>query len=468
MRFQLRPATALLALAFAPLAAQATNGMNLEGYGPIATAMGGAAMAYNNGTAAVMNNPATLTMVPDGTCVNLAAGVLGPSVSTNSKDSSATSFVMPAFGVTHKQNNLVTGFAVFGQGGMGTTYSDSSFYGGLHSAMGANVTDPGQRNRSELGVGRALIPLAWQASEKLSFGATFDYAWTSLDLKMLMDGRHFMDYATGLGGSGTYGTASGSMINSLAGMMGGAPGQISDINWGYFDFSDATRYSGRAKGAGWGGKIGGTYQLNSQLTLGASYHLKTRFSDLKTDTASMTMNVAINGFGNVSMPVEGKLRVTNFSWPSQLGLGLAYKPNDQWLFATDYRLIGWKDSMKSFNMSFEATSGAFAGQNMDLSMKQNWKDQHVFMIGGSYRYNGQLTLRAGLNLANNPVPNDTVNPLFPAIVRNHVTGGFGYMLDKSHSVDFSMTYAPEVKVASSYGNISHSQINGQLMYSWRF
>jgi long-chain fatty acid transport protein len=33
--------------------------MNMEGYGPIACGMGGACMAFDNGTAAVMNNPAT-------------------------------------------------------------------------------------------------------------------------------------------------------------------------------------------------------------------------------------------------------------------------------------------------------------------------------------------------------------------------------------------------------------------------
>ena len=41
-----------------PVTATATNGMNMEGYGPIATGMGGASYAYDNGTAAMMNNPA--------------------------------------------------------------------------------------------------------------------------------------------------------------------------------------------------------------------------------------------------------------------------------------------------------------------------------------------------------------------------------------------------------------------------
>ncbi|HSG28837.1 MAG TPA: hypothetical protein VLA34_10180, partial [Candidatus Krumholzibacterium sp.] len=45
--------------------AMATNGMNLEGYGPIAAGMGGASMGYWNGSAAMMGNPATISFLKD-------------------------------------------------------------------------------------------------------------------------------------------------------------------------------------------------------------------------------------------------------------------------------------------------------------------------------------------------------------------------------------------------------------------
>ena len=48
-------ATAMAYMAI-PGVAFATNGMNMEGYGPIALGMGGASMAYENGSAATMNN----------------------------------------------------------------------------------------------------------------------------------------------------------------------------------------------------------------------------------------------------------------------------------------------------------------------------------------------------------------------------------------------------------------------------
>ncbi len=59
----------------------ATNGMNMEGYGPIATGMGGASMAYDNGTAGLINNPATLGLMKSGTTrLDVAIGGLHPDV----------------------------------------------------------------------------------------------------------------------------------------------------------------------------------------------------------------------------------------------------------------------------------------------------------------------------------------------------------------------------------------------------
>ena len=57
--------------------AHATNGMNIEGYGPISLGMGGAAYAYDVGTAAMMSNPATIGL-SEGHRFDLALGFLGP------------------------------------------------------------------------------------------------------------------------------------------------------------------------------------------------------------------------------------------------------------------------------------------------------------------------------------------------------------------------------------------------------
>jgi long-chain fatty acid transport protein len=96
----------------------------------------------------------------------------------------------------------------------------------------------------------------------------------------------------------------------------------------------------------------------------------------------------------------------------------------------------------------------------------------VFMIGAGYKINPEWVVRAGLNITNNPIPDTYLNALFPAIEKNHVTVGAGYMISKASSVDASFAYAPEVKqTAGANGEgptITHSQTNAQVMYSYRF
>jgi len=140
------------------------------------------------------------------------------------------------------------------------------------------------------------------------------------------------------------------------------------------------------------------------------------------------------------------------------------------MLAVDYKRIGWAKVMKNFHMTF--TSPDMGGLNMDMTMPQNWVDQDVFNIGLAYRANEALTLRAGMNLANNPVPDNTVNPLFPAIIKNHYTIGAGYAFDKVSELNGSLVYAPKVTVtapaASGGYTIDHSQTNWQMMYTHRF
>jgi long-chain fatty acid transport protein len=78
--FFLTPLCALLAAG----SAHATNGMLMEGYGPISTGMGGASQAIDHGNAAMAQNPATLGMMADGTArLDVAFGILGPDVKSS-------------------------------------------------------------------------------------------------------------------------------------------------------------------------------------------------------------------------------------------------------------------------------------------------------------------------------------------------------------------------------------------------
>jgi long-chain fatty acid transport protein len=431
-----RRALALAALCGAPLLAQATNGMQLEGYGPIATGMGGASMALDNGLAAATNNPATLSLAAEGDRLDLAVGLLGPHVSSSAgpmqANSSGTRYVMPAFGYGRRSGTLSYGLALFAQGGMGTDYSSDSFL-----AMGS-----GQPVRSELGVGRVIAPLAWQATPDLTLAGSLDYVWASLDMRMAASGAQLGGLVTG---------ADGNLAMALP-ALGGAP-------WARIDFSNNSKFSGAASSQGYAAKLGLLYQASPELRLGASYHSKTRLKDMRTTATGAGLSAP--GFAD-----SGRITVQDFQMPAELAVGAAWQANPGLLIAADLKHIQWSGVMDSFRLRYDS---AGLGGSVSFALPQHWKDQTVLEVGASQRLSAQWTARAGLNLANNPVPDESVNPLFPAIVRNHLTLGAGYQGSVASEINASLVYAPTVSVNSPSGLVvSHRQLNLQAMYSHRF
>jgi long-chain fatty acid transport protein len=440
--FALTPLCALLAAG----SVHATNGMLMEGYGPISTGMGGASQAIDHGTAAMAQNPATLAMGSAETRLDLAIGLLGPKVSSSMKGmpdaaSGGTAYTMPALGYTRRAGALTYGLGMFAQGGMGTEYGANSF---LAAGSGSEV-------RSELSVGNVILPVAYQVNPALALGATLDYMWSGLDMLM-----------------GASPIQLGNMVTGAAGNLGGAigSGALNTATWARINFTDNDKFTGAAKATGWGAKLGGTFKVNSDLTLGASYRFKSRLSDMQTAASSASMTANAGGAPTATFVDQGRITIIDFQMPSVLAIGASWQVQPALLLAADLKSIGWASSMKSFKMRFDS---AGMGGSVNFELPQNWKDQTVLNLGLAWKTSDQLTLRAGVNLADNPSPDMYVNPLFPATVKEHYTLGLGYQITPKSDFNAAVTFAPSTTVASGSGvNISHGQTNLQFMFTQRF
>jgi long-chain fatty acid transport protein len=504
---KLKKIAVLVAIAAGSTSAFATNGMNMEGYGPVATAMGGASMAYDNGNAGMINNPATLGFMKSGESrLDVAIGGLHPSIASGSQSSTADAFYMPAVGYIRKDGQLSWGFGMMAQGGMGAEYADSAVWGTMRNMTNTATQTSSLKNMSELGVGRLMAPFSYEVNNNLMIGGSLDFVWAGMDIQWTLDGAHFGDSMPG--GTKRFASASGSMVGAFAdnlpvalggtGAGGcGAGGCMDNVNWGQFDFLNSSKFSQRAKSTGWAANLGFVYKMSPNLTVGAVYHPKTRLGDMKTgdNDATVRFNVDLTAAGNFAfggplaanpgqtIPVTGKVTIKDFQWPETFGFGLAYKVSDQLMIVSDFKYIRWAEVMKSFKMTFNAAAtqssaaitGFFGGKALDFDYKLDWKNQSVFMLGFEYRPSTPLALRAGVNIANDPVKSEYMTPLFPATIKNHLTFGAGYMLDKTSSVDFSLTHAPKVTVTNTWGavagtnqTVTHSQTNWQLMYGHRF
>jgi long-chain fatty acid transport protein len=452
--------SAAVAAALTSTSALATNGMNLEGYGPISASMGGAGMAFDNGNAAMMINPATLGLSSKESRLDIAIGYLGPSVSNSmgpfTFNSTGNDYVMPAFGYTRKAGAITYGVGVFSQGGMGTEW-------------GSGGTADGQKDRSELGVGRLIAPISFQVNESLNVGASLDYVWAQLDLMMALPvGAGFLG-APGTGGlvercTGGYNVAPplGPGCNFDA-ALGAAPPFGPGATAFRMNFSDNDNFTGSAKGSGFAGKLGFTYKLSDMATVGGSYHSKTSMDDLETTSVGTALSIMTAG-GAAPMSA-GKITVHDFEWPETYGLGVSVQATPQLMLAADWKRVNWSDVMANFRMTFSDANGS-----VTFRLPQNWDDQDVFSLGAAYQVTEKMTLRAGANIADNPIPNSTLHYLFPAMVENHYTAGMGYQFNDNQAVNLSMQFVPEVTQTNTrQGNtVRHSQTNWQIMYSHNF
>jgi long-chain fatty acid transport protein len=403
--FRVAPLAAALA-SLSPLA-HATNGMNLEGYGPIPLSMGGASMAYENGLGAMMNNPATLALMAEGQQLSVALHFLGPDVETkmmgSTADSDGDAYFMPAIGWGRKNGAWSYGIGMFAQGGMGTEYdSDAPFAGG-------------QDARSELGVGRVILPLAYQVNPQLSVGATLDFVWAGLDMQAAIP-----------------------MV-------------------GLIDFSDSSDFTGEATGYGLAGKLGLHYQATPTFSVGLTYHSETGLSDLETGDGDARLN-----------GVAGKVTIKDFEWPETYAIGFAWQATPRLMLAVDYKRIEWDETMDTFRLVFKPKGGP----EMDMPMPLDWEDQNVVSVGLQYQASDKLGLRIGYNHGKNPVPSSTLNPLFPAIVEEHYTAGFDYRFDQHNCLAVAVSYAPEVSQTNSASpvpfEVTHSQVSAMVGYNYRF
>jgi long-chain fatty acid transport protein len=415
-----RTAIAAAVIALVALPAAATNGMNLEAYGAKAGGMGGASFAHENGNSALMNNPATLGLRQEGSNLGLGLTVLMPDVNTRmnhpqagtmNAKSGGDAYYMPSLSLVRKSGKFTYGAGMLAQGGMGTEYGSNSFLSG----------GTGLPMRSEVGFGRLMFPLVYNVNDSFTVAGQIDYVWASMDVQMLMpDGS------------------------------------------GHASFSDKNDFTGEASGNGWAVKLGAHYKVSNALAFGATYHSKTDIGDLQ---GSGTFTMLPGG-----MQIPTQFKVVDFQWPETYGVGVAWQATPAFMLAADVKHLAWSNSMKDFRLGMNMGGGWMVG-----AMPQNWKDQTVLMIGGQYMLAPGLALRAGYNHASNPVPDSTLNPLFPATIESHYTLGLGWNIGGGHSVAGSLAIAPKVTRTNPNmfgpgmaGTVSHSQKTLRINYNYSF
>jgi long-chain fatty acid transport protein len=396
-----------LALALAglavPTAALATNGYFSHAYGLKALGMGGAAVAVASEPFGGAVNPAAMTSLGN----SWQAGVQifmprreaertgsGPAGLDGAVSSDSLTFAIPEFGINYMARpDLAVGVSVVGNGGMNSDYAGEQV-----PAMSACATfnpTPGPYNllcgNGRLGVDLSQLLVAPYAAWKFAPTHSIGVAPTFAYQRFRAQGLQAFDNP----------------------MLSTSMGDVT--NRGY------------ASSTGYGVRLGyhGTFD---SVSVGAAWASK------------MTMD-EFDKYKGLFAEQGG------FDIPSNLTLGLAWRPNSKWLVAVDWERIKYSDARSVSNASAQLLN-CFGGDATSCMGGPNgpgfgWRDIDVWKFGFEYALDAKLTLRAGYNRGENPVdPADvTFNILAPGVIKDHYTVGATWRLDSTSEVTFYGLYA---------------------------
>jgi long-chain fatty acid transport protein len=363
--------------------ALATNGMYLAGYGSEAAGRGGANLAIADRSLGLQANPAGIAQLQGqhlGVDLQLLKPILGyQDASGTDLDAEDALFTMPSLSYVRggRDAKFTWGLGLISQGGMGAWFEGYP--------TGPTSTDG---TYSQVRFLTATPTVAYSVTEDFAIGASLNLGYSDVRFRFWPN-------------TSSYNT-------------NGTPLDPSD-DQGFFGANLSTV----AKTYNVTARVGAMWTVTPQVQLGAVYQTRTQGD---YDNGVLSLNQTAIGLGTVKYDAV----VEGFTWPEQFGAGVQVRPADRWMVAADARYYRWSDAMSTIEVKGTDPDQASPMTAPVMTFKFDWEDQFVLNLGAEFRATEALTLRGGFDFGKSPVPDNTLNPLFPAIPEQHATLGCGY------------------------------------------
>ncbi|MCF8412335.1 MAG: outer membrane protein transport protein [Melioribacteraceae bacterium] len=144
--------------------------------------------------------------------------------------------------------------------------------------------------------------------------------------------------------------------------------------------------------------------------------------------------------------------------PSNLLIGVAFKPADQWTVTYDFQWIGWSsyDKLEVKFLDMRTSDGT----PLVSSAVRDYNDTYIIRGGVEYQFSEKLALRGGLLYDNNPVNDALVEPTLPDADRIGLNIGAGYKITDNITVDFAYLFLrfDEREVTNSASDINFNGV----------
>lgn len=211
--------------------------------------------------------------------------------------------------------------------------------------------------------------------------------------------------------------------------------------------------TGKSK-TGFGFNVGVMYDINDQVTIGASFRSKVNLK-VKAGTAEMqyagedikalvqTVNAMLPT--PVVPPLEEGTFQAEMPLPANLNIGVTYKPNDRLLLSAEAQAVFWK-AYKELNIHFNES----ALKIEDIYAQKNYKNVAIYRVGIQYATTSRLDIRGGLYYDQSPIRKDFYNPETPGMDKIGISAGFSFRPINSLSIDFAFLYIQGLGRDGSY------------------
>ena len=371
--------TVLLLAGLVPSVALATNGMYLTGYGAESIGRGGANLAISDRSLAINFNPAGISQL-QGNHLTYSLSILAPMMEHDNLANPVTDaedqlFPLPA--ITYVRGSQDSpwswGIGFVAQGGMGARYKDLNTFFGTRDEI-----------FSEVRFMTFTPTVAYAFNEDMAVGATFNIGYGDVSFRFYPETSFFNTQAPEQSFFGIRMEEAGGLQYNL--------------------------------------RLGWWWRTHPRFNIGLIYQTETESEFDGGDT-----EIDFTGHPFLGRKVSYESDVDGFTFASQAGIGFAYKATDRLQLALDVKRYFWDEAIDTIVVTASDPEVTGAPPQVAIPFVFDWDDQWILALGGDYRVNNRLTLRAGYNYGENPVPDGTLTPLFPATVEHHLSIGFSWL-----------------------------------------
>lgn len=183
--------------------------------------------------------------------------------------------------------------------------------------------------------------------------------------------------------------------------------------------SATSKLTGNNWGVGW--TLGFLYRITDNVSVGASYLSQVRHdvNDVRQELTRIADGAAI----------LTRRATTELTLPAVLRFGAAWK-GGAWTIEADGQWTQWS-SYRELRVDFS--------NGTSIVSPKHWHDSWNLRLGGQYRLNRYLDLRAGFAWEESPIPGTTLDPMLPSGNRNIYCLGLGVHLPP-FTIDLAYNY----------------------------